>query len=158
MFNSSKKEEVKDISPQTYADAATIIARGVRVEGEFNSEVDVIIEGEVKGTLNTTASLTVGAESIITADIQAGTANVSGTIEGNIIVHGHLILKSSAIIKGDITAETVNVEQGAKLEGRAMIGATKNLNETRHVKRENDNKSKEQPSETKDGALEKPTS
>ncbi len=101
----------------------TVIAKGVKVEGEFTSQSDVLIEGEVHGTLSTVGMLTVGPEAKIKADVSAGEAVVSGVVEGNMTVMKRLEIKSSAKVMGDVAAETVVVEAGAVLAGRMMIGA-----------------------------------
>ncbi len=102
--------------------ATTIIAHGVKVEGEFTSQSDVLIEGEVHGSFSTIGMLTVGSDAKIKADVKAGSAVVSGTIEGNVIVSKHLDIKSTAKIMGDVTTETVMIESGAVLSGRMTVG------------------------------------
>lgn len=103
---------------------ATIIARGVRVEGEFRSQGDVVIEGDVQGTISAEGVLTVGPEAKIKADISAEEARISGTIDGNLLIKKQAIFYSSAKINGDITAERITVEGGAQLDGRIKIGGT----------------------------------
>jgi len=109
-------------SGEGYAGGMTTIARGVKVEGEFTSQSDVLIEGEVHGTLSTSGMLTVGPEARIKADVNAGEAVVSGTIEGTFTVSKKLELKSSAHVIGDVAAETITVESGAVLSGRMTVG------------------------------------
>jgi cytoskeletal protein CcmA (bactofilin family) len=100
----------------------TLIAKGVKVEGEFASQGDVVIEGEVHGTLNCAGLLTVGAEAKIKADVRAGDALVAGSIEGNVTVMRRLELEETAKIIGDVTCEVVMVKAGASLTGRMMVG------------------------------------
>lgn len=100
----------------------TIIARGVRVEGEFSSQSDVVVEGEVHGTFATVGLLTVAAEAKIKADVTAGEALVSGTVEGNLTVQRKLELKATAKIVGDVTAEAISIETGAVVCGRLNVG------------------------------------
>ena len=64
----------------------TIIARGVTLEGNFQGQGDVTVEGHVKGSLTTTGSLTVGPEAVIEAEVRAAEASVAGTIQGNVTV------------------------------------------------------------------------
>ncbi len=47
----------------------TIIAQGVRLEGDFVSQGDVIIEGEINGNLSTSGDLRVSETSIMTSVI-----------------------------------------------------------------------------------------
>lgn len=102
--------------------SATLIARGVRVEGEFTSQGDVAIEGEVSGTLSCSGALTVGVEAKIKADIKANDVVVAGIVEGNITAARKLELKSGARITGDVTYEVIVVEGGASLNGKVSSG------------------------------------
>lgn len=100
----------------------TVIARGVRVEGDFRSQGHVTIEGELEGSITCSGHLTIGAEASIQASIQAEEGTVSGSVEGNIQVARRLELKSTARIKGDIRAESLAVEAGAAIDGRVQVG------------------------------------
>lgn len=102
--------------------STTLIARGVRVEGEFTSQGDVAIEGEVSGTLTCSGALTVGVEAKIKADVKAMDVVVAGIIEGNINASRRLELKSGARVTGDVTCEVIVVEGGASLNGRVSSG------------------------------------
>lgn len=104
------------------ASAHTMIARGVRVEGEFRSQGNVTIEGELIGSLTCGGHLIIGPEASIQASVQAEEATISGMIEGNVQASRKLELKSTARIKGDIVAELVAIEAGACLEGMVRIG------------------------------------
>lgn len=111
-------------TPSSSRANATIIAKGVRVEGEFRSQGDVVIEGEVQGSISAAGVLTVGPEAKIKADISADEARISGVIDGNLQIKNQAIFYSSAKVIGDITAERITVEGGAQLDGRIKIGGT----------------------------------
>lgn len=102
--------------------SATLIARGVRVEGEFTSQGDVAIEGEVSGTLSCSGALTVGVEAKIKADVKANDVVVAGIVEGNITAARRLELKSGARVTGDVVCEVICVEAGASLNGKVSSG------------------------------------
>jgi cytoskeletal protein CcmA (bactofilin family) len=111
-------------SPASYRPhAATLIAKGVKLEGEFKSQGDVQIEGEVQGKIEAAGTLTMGPEAVITADIAADEAVISGVLNGNLTVAKQIVLHSSARVTGDITAERISVEAGAVIDGRVKIGA-----------------------------------
>lgn len=103
---------------------ATTIARGVKVEGDFASQGDVVIEGEVHGKIAAAGTLTIGPEAVIKADITADEAVISGAVEGNVRVKNQAVLRATAKVKGDLTAERITVEAGAQLDGRVQIGGT----------------------------------
>ena len=119
---------VKPVSPSSGAplahrsDQETVIARGVRVEGEFKSQGNVIIEGELSGTLHCGGHLMVGPEALIKATIQTGDATISGKVMGDITANRRLELKPTAQVSGNITAEQIAIDVGAALEGNVKVG------------------------------------
>lgn len=135
MFASNKRTDepmnasfASDIRPTASSAApsgsATVIARGVKVEGDFASQGDVVIEGEVHGKIASAGMLTVGSEAVIKADVTAEEASISGLVEGNVHIKKQAVLRATARIKGDLTAEHITVEAGASLDGRVQIGVT----------------------------------
>ena len=86
------------------------------------AEGDLIIEGEVHGTVKTQSDLRIGDQAIVEANIEAGNALVSGTIHGNIVVRGKLELLSSSSMTGDITTEVLAIGPGAKVNGNISMG------------------------------------
>ena len=94
----------------------------MKVEGEFSSQGDVVIEGDVHGQLTATGALTVGSESHIAAHIRAGEAVIAGQVEGNVTVDKRLVLKATARVTGDVTAQTISIEEGATVTGKFAIG------------------------------------
>lgn len=120
MFSNQKRSDGS--TEGRLSGGATMIARGVKMEGDFSSEGDVVIEGEVYGKLSTGGKLTVGSEAVIKADVSANEAEVAGQIEGNLHLTEQLILHASARVKGDVTVERATIESGATLEGKVEIG------------------------------------
>ena len=70
----------------TAPSATTIIAKGVRVEGDFSSDGNVTIEGELKGKLSTVGRLVVGKDAVIDGIVKAGSASVAGSVTGPLTV------------------------------------------------------------------------
>ena len=103
--------------------AETIIATGVRVEGDFTSKGDVVIDGEVMGTVHTDASLRIGETARIQADVSAASAVVGGEVQGNIRVGDRLDLLESSRVHGDIEAQVISIAPGAVVNGRVTMGA-----------------------------------
>lgn len=101
---------------------ATVIAKGVKLEGEFKSQGDVLIEGEVLGSIQTDGLLTAGPESKLKAGISAGDAVIAGQVEGNLQIKHRLEVRSTANINGDMTCQTIGVEAGAILQGNMRCG------------------------------------
>ncbi len=113
--------------------AQTVIARGVRVEGDFRSQGNVTIEGELVGSLTCGGHLTIGSEAHIQASITADEATISGEVQGDLKVARRIELKNTARLKGDVLAETLAIEPGAMVEGAFKIGGGKPMPEVREA-------------------------
>jgi len=95
----------------------TIIGHSVRVEGNFRGDGNVVIEGEVKGSIKTKKDVKVGERAKIKASIDATNAYVAGMVQGNIKVKEKLELAPSAHVTGDIAAKILQINSGAKING-----------------------------------------
>ena len=124
MFSNPKRPDGLPVSETTAGANTTVIARGVRVEGQFASQGDVVIEGEVIGNVSAKGRLIVGPEAKLKADVTADEAVVAGAIDGNLTITKRLELKTSARIAGDLSCETIGVEPGATLNGKVSVGGS----------------------------------
>lgn len=100
----------------------TVIAHGVRLDGDLVAEGDLIIEGEVHGTVKTKGDLRIGDQALVEADIEAGNALISGTIRGNLVVYGKLEMLPSSSMTGDVSTEVLAIGPGAKVNGNISMG------------------------------------
>lgn len=103
----------------------TIIGPSVKVEGDFVTEGNIIVEGIICGTIKTSQNLKVGAESKIFANISAENALISGEIQGNLSISGKLELTSTAKIFGDVKTGNISIANGALINGKYQMGDTK---------------------------------
>ncbi|NQV90602.1 polymer-forming cytoskeletal protein [Candidatus Uhrbacteria bacterium] len=114
------KDKSKNAMPSSSSNE-TIIAQGVRVEGDFQSQGDVVIDGEVVGSVVTQSSLHVGESAKIHADVKAANAVIAGEIIGNVVVGEMLELLSTSHVQGDITTERISVAAGARINGQIRM-------------------------------------
>lgn len=103
------------------ANNETIIAQGVKVEGDFHAEGDVVIDGEVIGSVKTLRSLQIGETARIHANVFAATATIAGEVIGDIEASERLELASTSHVKGDITTALISVASGAKINGKITM-------------------------------------
>ena len=114
----------KKAGPMSNAAAGeTVIAQGVKVEGDFHSNGDVVIDGEVAGSVETTKSLRIGETARIKADVHAQNAVVAGQVQGNLVVDQMLELLSTSDVKGDVTTGRISVAAGAQINGKLTMGS-----------------------------------
>ena len=126
MFN-KKKEDIPEYersepavptSPDVRRRKTSVIGPTLKFKGELSANEDLIIEGEIEGTIaHQDKNLTVGKEGRVKANINARTVEVYGRVEGDI--HGEDIVKlaKSADVKGNIRCERIVMEDGAQFSG-----------------------------------------
>ncbi len=112
-------EKEKKIRPE---DAETIIGAGVKVEGTFVSFGNVIVKGQVSGSVETKNDLKVENGALIEADVKAKNAYVAGEIKGNLKAEEKIDLAASAKITGDISCKILGINEGAIFNGRCSMG------------------------------------
>jgi len=105
-------------------EAETVIGASVKVDGDFTSNGNVLVQGILNGSLKTKGNLRVDEGAKIKADVQAANASVSGEIEGNVTIKDNLDLGSSAKIAGDIITKVLSIEPGAVLNGHCLVSAS----------------------------------
>ncbi len=102
----------------------TIVGPSVKVEGDFVSKGNVVIEGTVLGSVKTDKNLRVEEGAHINADVRAQNIRVAGEIRGNVVVTGLLELTATARVLGDMTTKTLVVAAGAILHGNCTMEDT----------------------------------
>ncbi len=104
-------------------EAATTIGDGVRFEGKFSGAGNIVVKGEVVGSLKTTEDISIESSARVEADVEANNLTVAGEIHGAVKCRGQLQLLSTGKIFGDITAAVLSVETGAAIKGQCATGA-----------------------------------
>lgn len=97
---------------------AAVIGPSIHIDGDVRGEEDLLIEGEVNGTLQLKSnSLTVGPQGKVRADVYAHSIFVDGLVEGDLFGSERVAIRKSAQVRGNITSPRVSLEDGAKFKG-----------------------------------------
>jgi cytoskeletal protein CcmA (bactofilin family) len=86
-----------------------------------------VIDGEVEGTIDSSAALTIGTHARVRGEIRTKSAKIQGTIDGNIFVTERCELQSGCTLRGDIEAPRLVVNEEAIFLGNAKVSAQKQL-------------------------------
>jgi cytoskeletal protein CcmA (bactofilin family) len=95
-----------------------VIGPSIHIDGDLRGEEDLLIEGEVNGTVQLRSnSLTVGAQGKVRADVYAHSVYVEGLVEGDLYGTERVHIRKSAQVKGNVISPRVSLEDGAKFKG-----------------------------------------
>lgn len=109
------------------AGVLTLLMEGTSVQGELIAEGDIRVDGNVSGRITCKATLIIGSEGSVDGEISAENMRVAGRFKGNADVTGELRLEQTAVIDGDLTVAAIDVEDGAKLNGRVFMKESEEL-------------------------------
>jgi cytoskeletal protein CcmA (bactofilin family) len=97
---------------------AAVIGPSIHIDGDVRGEEDLLIEGEVSGTVQLkNNSLTIGPQGKVRADVYAHSIYVDGYLEGDLFGSERVHIRKSAQVRGNVTSPRVSVEDGAKFKG-----------------------------------------
>ena len=99
-----------------------IIAKGTVIEGKITTTENLRIDGTIKGEVRCDKKLVMDAGGLIEGNIYAGESTIKGKVQGTVNIENTLHLLESSFIKGDIKAKKLHVEEGAKYDGKCLIG------------------------------------
>ena len=87
----------------------------------FKSPVNLRINGEFEGSLNTKGTLTVSENANIKADIIGENITIAGKVIGNVKATKQLTLIPPAVVTGDVQTPRLAVTPGAILQGNCQM-------------------------------------
>ncbi|HEY6128985.1 MAG TPA: polymer-forming cytoskeletal protein [Candidatus Acidoferrum sp.] len=103
--------------------AAACITQGIRIKGEITGKEDLFIDGSLEGKLDLgNASVTVGPNGKVKADISAREVIVRGNVDGKIEGTERVQLWNSGRVTGEVRTERLAIEDGALLRGKVEAG------------------------------------
>jgi cytoskeletal protein CcmA (bactofilin family) len=102
-----------------------VLSSGVSITGSVKFRNQLQIDGEVKGTIESPGTLTIGRHAHIRGEIRTKSVIVQGTVEGNIFAAERCELQAGCTLRGDIEAPRLVVDEHATFLGSAKIATQK---------------------------------
>lgn len=103
--------------------AAACITQGIRIKGEITGKEDLFVDGSLEGKLDLgNASVTVGPNGKVKADVSAREVIVRGNVDGKIEGTERVQLWNSGRVTGEVRTERLAIEDGALLRGKVEAG------------------------------------
>ena len=116
MFAKNKSEG--QLAPMRHRRSGTfsVLGADVVLTGDIVTSDSLQINGAIRGDIRC-GTLHQGATGTVTGSIVADEARLAGLVDGTVTAR-LLILEPSARITGDVSYETLNIESGARVQGR----------------------------------------
>jgi cytoskeletal protein CcmA (bactofilin family) len=106
----------------TGSKSAARVGRTLRVKGELHGSEELVIDGEVEGTVDLGESrLTVAPQGRVQADVRAKEIIVEGQLRGTAHAADRLHIAKSGNVSGDLVAARISIEDGAYFKGSIDI-------------------------------------
>jgi cytoskeletal protein CcmA (bactofilin family) len=100
------------------AAAKAVLGKSVVFKGEIQSREDLIIEGEVEGTIQMMEHrLTIAADGDVRANVSAREIEVLGALEGKAEAVDKVYIRKGAKFVGDVHAAGIVIEDGGYIKG-----------------------------------------
>ena len=104
---------------------AAVIGKSVQIRGEVKGSEDLLVDGQVEGTITLTEiRLTIGPNANVAAHVSARDVVVLGTLNGNITATGRIELRQGSHLVGDISAGRLSIEENAIFKGKVDLVQT----------------------------------
>ena len=108
----------------------SVIGPTLEFKGELSADEDLIIEGQVEGTIaHHKKHLTVGRHGRVKADIHASSVIVLGQLVGDIHSEGVVSLAKGSEVTGNISCGRIIMEDGARFKGKIDMGKPVSIKE-----------------------------
>lgn len=120
MFSNPKKTGTNEKASS--GSGATLVSAGTTMRGDISSDTDLRIDGTVKGNIQCSAKVLIGANGVVEGDISGTQADIVGKVTGTIRVKELVQLRGECVVTGNLFAGKLQVEPTATFNGECHMG------------------------------------
>lgn len=91
------------------------------IKGEIRAKEELVVDGEVEGTLESQSLITVGANGKVHCNIKAREVIIFGSVRGNVDVSEKIAIREQGSLVGDIKTAGISIDDGAYFKGSIDI-------------------------------------
>src|SRR5581483_2900146 len=103
-------EPTKSNGSSSSSHSGGLLSRGVSIKGTVKFRDELLIDGEVEGTIDSTGTLTIGEHASIKGEIKSKSVKVRDAVEGDIFATERCELQAGCTLHGDIEAPRLVVD------------------------------------------------
>src|SRR6266700_2515640 len=124
MWNKRNDEPVAPgprVEPMRTPKQTATIGPSMTIKGEIRAREELLVDGEVEGSLESQALLTVGPNGKVRANIKAREVVIFGSVRGNVEVTEKIAIREQGSLVGDIKSAGISIDDGAYFKGSIDI-------------------------------------
>ena len=127
----------KIFSEKSRQNSLSIITEGIDFSGEINTDGDIHIDGNMKGTIKA-HEVVIGPNGNFDGEIMSEVLKVSGLIKGKFTIK-NLFIKRDGLLQGKAKYEIIVVDSGGKIQGELGLQKQNKSNNNKSLKDTNTN-------------------
>lgn len=97
--------------------AGTVIAVGLTIEGEIDSDEEVVLQGNLRGKLASSDAVSIGPSSVVQADVSGSSVSIAGQVTGDVSAPERVDIQPGGRLVGDVKASRFTIADGASFKG-----------------------------------------
>lgn len=97
---------------------SSVLGPTLKFKGELTANENLLIHGQVEGSIKHSSLLTIGKEGKLKANVSAEYISVDGKVAGNLSGTKSVVVNEGADVKGNINCPKVTLRDGAVFNGK----------------------------------------
>jgi len=121
MFTKDSPERPEQKTAAQAEAALSIIAFGMKVQGDIETSGVIKIEGMIEGTIRGARQVLIGRQGEVKGDIHAREVVVGGKVDGTITAAERVEIQGTSAVNGDIYTKSIIVLEGGRINGSVRM-------------------------------------
>ena len=107
--------------PPPAARHTATIGPAMHINGQIRTDEELLVDGQVEGSVESHHLVTVGVNGKVRANIKARDVVIFGEVQGNIEATGKIAIRDHGSLVGDIITAGISIDDGAYFKGSIDI-------------------------------------
>jgi len=119
VWNAKNDSQVRNgvMTNSNFVENRSIIGETILINGEIESEEEILIEGKIEGFVRSKGLVVVGENGVVDAEIDAYDVVVIGKVNGNVTGVNKVEIKPEGEVNGNIVSKRVVLAEGSIFKG-----------------------------------------
>jgi cytoskeletal protein CcmA (bactofilin family) len=99
----------------------SILGESLRFKGDLHADEDLLIRGQVEGSITHSKRLILGRDAYVKATVRGHIVTVEGTLDGDLTADTSVAMLPGSTLSGDVCAPSVSIVKGATCTGKVTM-------------------------------------